>query len=69
LKDVQAPKNSEVNLTLIITADPIPDITWIQNGKEFEPNEFRVWTNSVKELEHNLKEVTYNLKFPKGKDS
>ena len=66
LENVNAPKNSQVNLTMTLTADPLPELTWFQNGKEIEMNEYRKITSEVKELEHNLKEVTYNLRFPEG---
>lgn len=67
LQNVEAPKDTEVNLIITLTADPIPDITWTQNGKEISADQFRVITTSVGELEHNLKEITYNLKFPKAR--
>ena len=67
LENVQAPKDSEVDLVLTLTADPIPDLTWYQNGKEISPDQYRVVSTSVGQLEHNLKEITYNLKFPKAR--
>lgn len=66
MKNVEANKGAEVNLTMTLTADPLPELTWFQNGKEIDMNEFRVITSQVKELEHNLKEVVYNLRFPSG---
>lgn len=69
LRNVAVNKGEEVNLTMTLTADPLPELTWFQNGKEIEMNEFRIITSQVKELEHNLKEVVYNLRFPAGKIS
>ncbi|KAL7050000.1 hypothetical protein ACKWTF_003934 [Chironomus riparius] len=67
LENVEAPKDSEVTLTLSLTADPVPDLTWYQNGKEISSDQYRVITSSVGELEHNLKDITYTLKFPKAR--
>lgn len=67
LQNVQAPKDTEVNLVISLTADPIPDVTWFQNGKELTPDQYRVVTSTVGELEHSLKEITYTLKFPKAR--
>lgn len=67
LENVQAPKDTEVNLVITLTADPIPDLTWFQNGKEISADQYRVISSSVGELEHNLKEITYTLKFPKAR--
>lgn len=67
LKNVEAPKDSEVNLVLTLTADPIPELVWSQNGKELTPDQYRVISTSVGQLEHNLKEITYTLKFPKAR--
>lgn len=67
LQNVEAAKDSEVNLILTLTADPIPELTWFQNGKEISADQYRVITSSVGDLEHNLKEITYNLKFPKAR--
>lgn len=67
LENVQAAKDTEVNLIITLTADPIPDVTWLQNGKEISADHYRVITSSVGELEHNLKEITYTMKFPKAR--
>lgn len=67
LQNVEAPKDSEVILTITLTADPIPDVTWTQNGKEITNDQFHVITSTVGELEHNLKEITYNFKLPKAR--
>jgi Immunoglobulin I-set domain len=67
LENVTAAKDTEVILTMTLTADPIPDVTWYQNGKEISSDQYRVITSSVGELEHNLKEITYTLKFPKAR--
>lgn len=67
LENVQANKDTEVNLVLSLTADPIPDVTWYQNGKEITSNQYQVISSSVGELEHNLKEITYTLKLPKAR--
>jgi hypothetical protein len=50
-----------------LTADPVPDVTWYQNGKEITSNSYQVITSTVGELEHNLKDITYTLKFPKAR--
>ncbi|KAG5678438.1 hypothetical protein PVAND_008111 [Polypedilum vanderplanki] len=67
LQNVEAAKDTEVNLIISLTADPVPDVTWYQNGKEISSDQYRVITSSIGELEHNLKEITYNMKLPKAR--
>lgn len=67
LESVQANKDTEVNLVLSFTADPAPEVTWYQNGKEITSNQYQVITSTVGELEHNLKEITYTLRLPKAR--
>lgn len=67
LESVQANKDTEVNLVLSLTADPAPDVTWYHNGKEITSNQYQVITSTVGVLEHNLKEITYNLRLPKAR--
>ena len=67
LESVQANKDTEVNLILSFTADPAPEVTWYQNGKEITSNQYQVITSTVGELEHNLKEITYTLRLPKAR--
>lgn len=67
LESVQANKDTEVNLVLSFTADPAPEVTWYQNGKEISSNQYQVITSTVGELEHNLKEITYTLRLPKAR--
>lgn len=45
----------------------MPDVTWIQNGKEISADQYRVITSTVGELEHNLKNITYIVRFPKAR--
>ncbi|XP_031635461.1 obscurin-like, partial [Contarinia nasturtii] len=67
LKDVQSLKNAPVELAAIITADPLPEITWLKYGEKFEESLDVQFKQEVKELEHGLKKVKYYLYFPAGR--
>jgi len=50
-----------------LTADPLPEVQWIHDGKAvIEDAAVRVKTD-VKELDYGLKEITYSLEFPAGR--
>ncbi|XP_059609268.1 obscurin isoform X2 [Phlebotomus argentipes] len=64
LKDIDAKKDEFVSFTTTLTADPLPDVVWCKNGKEITSDGFIDIKQSVKELEHGLKEITYSLNIP-----
>lgn len=60
LKDMQSPKNADLQLALVMTADPLPDITWTKDGKKMsDADKEAQLKREVKELEHGLKEIRY----------
>ncbi|XP_055536220.1 obscurin isoform X6 [Wyeomyia smithii] len=61
LQNVSVHKNEPVTLTVTLTADPEPEISWIQNGVEVQADNFVQMKTEIKELEYNLKEITYTL--------
>lgn len=67
LKDTQSPKNTKLAFSAVLTADPLPDITWIKDGKELVESDDVQFKQEIKELEHGLKEVKYYLQFPAGR--
>lgn len=67
LKDIQSPKGAQLQLALVMTADPLPDITWLKDGQKIGDSEGVQLKKEVKELEHGLKEIKYFLNFPAGR--
>lgn len=67
LKDTQSPKNVPLEFACVITADPMPEITWLKCGEKLEETLDVQFKQSVKELEHGLKEIKYYLYFPAGR--
>lgn len=54
----------------MLTADPLPDIKWLKDGKELKEGDDGVQIKKeVKDLEHGLKEAKYYLHFPAGRHS
>lgn len=67
LKDVQSPKNAPLELAAVITADPLPEVTWLKYGEKLEESLDVQIKQEIKELEHGLKEIKYYLYFPAGR--
>lgn len=67
LKDISSNKGAAVALTVVLTGDPLPDITWIKDGVEIKSTGEAKITTKVKELEHGLKEITASLEFAAGR--
>lgn len=67
LKDVQSPKNAALELAAVITADPLPEITWLKYGEKLEESLDVQIKHEIKDLEHGLKEIKYYLYFPAGR--
>ncbi|XP_037043462.1 obscurin isoform X3 [Bradysia coprophila] len=67
LHDAQSPKGDKFALELVLTADPLPEITWYKDNKELVEDGGVQIKKEVKELEHGLKEIKYFLYFPAGR--
>lgn len=65
LEDKKSPKDEAIAFTVELTADPLPDITWLHNGVKIEDHRMKY---DIKEevLEHNLKKLTYTMTIPSG---
>uniref|UniRef100_A0A1Y9HDM7 Titin n=1 Tax=Anopheles funestus TaxID=62324 RepID=A0A1Y9HDM7_ANOFN len=61
LENISVHKNEPVSLTVTLTSDPEPEITWLQNGTEVKADDFIQMKTEIKELEYNLKQITYTL--------
>ncbi|XP_052897549.1 obscurin [Anopheles moucheti] len=61
LENISVHKNEPVSLTVTLTSDPEPEITWLQNGAEVKADDYIQMKTEIKELEYNLKEITYTL--------
>lgn len=61
LQNISVHKNEPVTLSVTLTSDPEPEITWLQNGNEVKADDYIVLKTEIKELEYNLKEITYTL--------
>lgn len=67
LETTQSPKNAQLSLACVLTADPLPEITWLKDGKQITEDDGVQIKKEVKELEHGLKEAKYFLHFPAGR--
>lgn len=67
MHDAQIPKGDKFALELVLTADPLPEITWYKDNKELVENDGVQIKKEVKELDHGLKEIRYFLLFPAGR--
>lgn len=67
LKDTHSAKNVPLTMTAIVTADPLPSLKWLKDGKEFHGDDGAILKTKVKELDHGLKEISYSIEFPEGK--
>ncbi|XP_046962544.1 obscurin isoform X5 [Vanessa cardui] len=56
-----------VTLKAVCTADPLPHVAWLLNGKELTPDATLVVNEESKELEHGIKECTFTLHIPTGR--
>ncbi|XP_021942897.1 obscurin isoform X2 [Zootermopsis nevadensis] len=67
LLPLSVPKNEPAVLTLVLTADPLPDIKWFHDDVELTEDEFHKFTFETKDVEDGLKEYTYTLSVPSGR--
>ncbi|XP_059058380.1 obscurin, partial [Achroia grisella] len=56
-----------VTLKAVCTADPLPHVAWLLNGKEITPDATVLTSADSKDLEHGLKECTFTLNIPTGR--
>lgn len=58
-------KGTSTTFEIEFTADPLPDIEWLKNGKKIEDKRMKY---DIKEevLEHNLKKLVYTMTLPEG---
>ncbi|XP_050346614.1 obscurin isoform X2 [Nymphalis io] len=56
-----------VTLKAVCTADPLPHVAWLLNGKELTPDATLVVNEESKELDHGIKECTFTLHIPTGR--
>ncbi|XP_023945004.2 obscurin isoform X3 [Bicyclus anynana] len=56
-----------VTLKAVCTADPLPHVAWLLNGKELTPDATLITNAETKELEHGLKECIFTLHMPSGR--
>ncbi|XP_058062873.1 obscurin [Anopheles bellator] len=61
LESIAVHKNEPVTLSVTLTSDPEPEYSWLQNGVEVAADDFVQMKTEIKELEHNLKQITYTL--------
>lgn len=63
LHDTSEQKGNKHTLSVVITADPAPKVTWLKDGNVVQ-SDANIQMNVIeKELEHGLKELTYQLTF------
>ena len=55
-----------VTLKAICTADPLPHVAWLLNGKELTPDATLITNAESQDLEHGIKECTFTLHIPTG---
>lgn len=67
LQDTQSPKNAPLEFACVITADPLPDIVWLKDGKVLTESLDVQFKQTVKDLQWGLKEIKYALYFPAGR--
>lgn len=56
-----------VTLKAVCTADPLPHVAWLLNGKELTPDATLITNAEEKPLEHGLKECIFTMHIPSGK--
>lgn len=67
LSDLSLHKGEAINLTVIFTADPAPQITWLKDGKPLTSEDHRKVTVNKKDLEHGLLEYTCSVQMAASK--
>ncbi|XP_063238451.1 obscurin isoform X6 [Bacillus rossius redtenbacheri] len=69
LKDMSVPKNEEVVMTCVFTADPAPKVKWFQGDRQLSSDDRTVLTEEIKPADNGLKECSYTLRIPAGEHS
>ncbi|CAH1393217.1 unnamed protein product [Nezara viridula] len=59
LVDKNVPQNQSFTYTVVLTADPVPEVKWKHDGKEL-PEEF-ILHSDAKVVDHGKKECTYSM--------
>lgn len=65
LSDIKVPKDQSVEFVVELTADPLPDITWLHDNVKIEDNRMK-YDIQQEELEHSLKKIRYSMVIPAG---
>ncbi|XP_069669104.1 obscurin isoform X4 [Periplaneta americana] len=60
-------KNEPLVATLVLTADPIPDVKWFHDDVELTEDEFHNFNLETKPVEDGLTECTYSMTLPSGR--
>ncbi|XP_076264307.1 obscurin isoform X15 [Rhynchophorus ferrugineus] len=73
LKDQKVVKKNGVTFKAVIVGDPIPDVTWLKDGKPISNQEYErskiILENEDHDIEDGLKECTYSLTIPRTERS
>ncbi|CAH0724488.1 unnamed protein product, partial [Brenthis ino] len=67
LEATRVMQREPVTLKAVCTADPLPHVAWLLNGKELVPDATLVTDVESKDLEHDIKECTFTLHIPTGR--
>ncbi|CAH0545690.1 unnamed protein product [Brassicogethes aeneus] len=69
LKDEEIIKKNSVTFKAVVIGDPIPEVTWIKNGKTLKEKDFEaskmILESEDHEIEDGLKECTFSLTIPR----
>ncbi|CAH2103000.1 unnamed protein product [Euphydryas editha] len=66
LEATRVMQRQPATMKAVCTADPLPHVAWLLNGKELTPDVTLVMNTESKELEHGIKECTFTLHLPSG---
>lgn len=67
LEATRVMQRQPVTMKAVCTADPLPHVAWLLNGKELTPDVTLQMNTDSKELDHGIKECTFTLHLPSSK--